>query len=36
MGIQQECDVLQSMLSQVLDSLAEVQTRAKSLQDGDI
>jgi len=36
MGIQQECDVLQSMLSQVLDSLAEVQTRAKSLPDCDI
>ncbi|MEG4535417.1 hypothetical protein [Microcoleus sp. D2_18a_D3] len=36
MGIQQECDVLQSMLTQVLDSLAEAQSRAKSLQDGDI
>ena len=36
MGIQQECDVLQSILSQVLDSLAEVQSRAKYLPDCDI
>ncbi|MEG4915867.1 MULTISPECIES: hypothetical protein [unclassified Microcoleus] len=36
MGINEECDVLQSMLSQVLDSLAEVQTRAKYLPDCDI
>ncbi|WP_445248366.1 hypothetical protein [Microcoleus sp. OTE_8_concoct_300] len=33
MGIKQECDVLQSMLSQVLDSLAEAQSRAKYLHD---
>jgi len=33
MGINEECDVLQSMLSQVLDSLAEVQSRAHSLSD---
>lgn len=36
MGINQECDVLQSMLSQVIDSLAEAQSRAKYLQDRDI
>ena len=36
MGINEECDVLQSMLNQVLDSLAEVQTRAKYLPDCDI
>ena len=36
MGINEECDVLQSMLSQVLNSLAEVQSRAKSLPDCDI
>jgi len=36
MGINEECDVLQSMLSQVLDSLTEVQSRAKSLPDCDI
>jgi hypothetical protein len=35
MGIQQECDVLQSMLRQVIDSLAEAQSRAKSLPDCD-
>ncbi len=33
MGINQECDVLQSMLIQVINSLAEVQSRAKSLSD---
>lgn len=33
MGINQECDVLQSMLSQVIDSLAEAQSRAKYLPD---
>ncbi|HEY9862801.1 MAG TPA: hypothetical protein V6D21_01350 [Candidatus Obscuribacterales bacterium] len=33
MGINEECDVLQSMLSQVLNSLAEVQSRAKYLPD---
>lgn len=33
MGINEECDVLQSMLSQVINSLAEVQSRAKSLSD---
>ena len=33
MGINQECDVLQSMLRQVIDSLAEVQSRAKYLPD---
>jgi Bacterial EndoU nuclease len=36
MGIQQECDVLQSMLRQVIDSLTEAQTRAKSLPECDI
>ena len=36
MGINEECDVLQSMLSQVIDSLAEVQSRAKYLPDCDI
>ena len=33
MGINQECDVLQSMLIQVIDSLAEVQSRTQSLSD---
>ena len=36
MGINEECDALQSMLSQVIDSLAEVQSRAKYLPDCDI
>jgi hypothetical protein len=35
MGINQECDVLQSMLRQVIDSLGEAQSRAKSLPDCD-
>lgn len=35
MGINQESDVLQSMLSQVIDSLAEAQSRAKYLPDCD-
>ena len=36
MGINQECDALQSMLRQVIDSLAEAQSRAKYLPDCDI
>ncbi|MEK0193944.1 MAG: hypothetical protein EAZ78_18765 [Oscillatoriales cyanobacterium] len=36
MGINEECDVLQSMLRQVIDSLAEAQSRSKYLPDCDI
>ncbi|MBW4496336.1 MAG: hypothetical protein KME26_25320 [Oscillatoria princeps RMCB-10] len=36
MGLQQECDALQAMLSQVLEILAEAQSRANSLPDCQI